>query len=59
MSSPTTGKFLRVKLTHFYYANAPIIRNGADWFVSIGTEKSKGTKVFAYFREEYLALLSR
>jgi bidirectional [NiFe] hydrogenase diaphorase subunit len=30
------------------YANiAPIVRNGADWFASIGTEKSKGTKVFA------------
>ena len=30
------------------YANiAPIIRKGADWFASIGTEKSKGTKVFA------------
>ncbi len=30
------------------YANiSPIIRNGADWFASIGTEKSKGTKVFA------------
>lgn len=29
-------------------ANIPtIIRNGADWFTSIGTEKSKGTKVFA------------
>src|SRR5262249_41974029 len=26
---------------------APILRNGADWFASIGTEKSKGTKVFA------------
>jgi bidirectional [NiFe] hydrogenase diaphorase subunit len=26
---------------------APIIRNGAAWFGSIGTEKSKGTKVFA------------
>lgn len=26
---------------------APIIRKGADWFASIGTEKSKGTKVFA------------
>lgn len=25
----------------------PIILNGADWFASIGTEKSKGTKVFA------------
>ena len=26
---------------------APIIRNGGDWFASIGTAKSKGTKVFA------------
>jgi len=30
------------------FANvAPIIRNGSDWFASIGTERSKGTKVFA------------
>jgi NADP-reducing hydrogenase subunit HndC len=30
------------------YANIPaIIRNGAEWFASMGTEKSKGTKVFA------------
>jgi bidirectional [NiFe] hydrogenase diaphorase subunit len=30
------------------YANIPVImRKGADWFASIGTEKSKGTKVFA------------
>ena len=30
------------------YANVPqIILNGADWFNQIGTEKSKGTKVFA------------
>ena len=30
------------------YANIPrIILNGADWFRSMGTEKSKGTKVFA------------
>jgi bidirectional [NiFe] hydrogenase diaphorase subunit len=29
------------------FANVPgIIRRGADWFASIGTEKSKGTKVF-------------
>jgi bidirectional [NiFe] hydrogenase diaphorase subunit len=29
-------------------ANVPtIIRNGADWYAGIGTEKSKGTKVFA------------
>ncbi len=26
---------------------APIIQNGANWFAGIGTEKSKGTKVFA------------
>ena len=30
------------------YANVPVIlRKGADWYSSIGTEKSKGTKVFA------------
>ena len=30
------------------YANVPpILRNGADWYAAIGTEKSKGTKVFA------------
>ena len=30
------------------YANVPVIINkGADWFASIGTEKSHGTKVFA------------
>ena len=30
------------------FANiAPIVRNGAEWFAAIGTEKSKGTKVFA------------
>ncbi len=30
------------------YANIPVIINkGADWFTTIGTEKSKGTKVFA------------
>lgn len=30
------------------WANVPhIIRNGAGWFTAMGTEKSKGTKVFA------------
>ncbi|MGB8012446.1 MAG: NuoF family protein [Terriglobales bacterium] len=30
------------------FANiAPIIRNGGEWYSKIGTEKSKGTKVFA------------
>ncbi|MCG9889530.1 MAG: SLBB domain-containing protein [Thermosynechococcaceae cyanobacterium MS004] len=25
----------------------PIVRNGSDWYAGIGTEKSKGTKIFA------------
>ena len=30
------------------YANiCPIINNGSEWFATMGTEKSKGTKVFA------------
>ena len=30
------------------WTNVPqIIRNGADWFAALGTEKSKGTKVFS------------
>lgn len=30
------------------YANIPVILNkGAEWFASVGTERSKGTKVFA------------
>lgn len=30
------------------FANVvPIIKNGGDWYAAIGTEKSKGTKVFA------------
>lgn len=30
------------------YANVPIIiRQGAEWYASIGTEKSKGTKIFS------------
>lgn len=30
------------------FANiSPIIREGADWYAGIGTEKSKGTKIFA------------
>ncbi len=30
------------------FANIPpIIRNGGDWYAAIGTEKSRGTKVFA------------
>ncbi|MEW6228765.1 MAG: NADH-quinone oxidoreductase subunit NuoF, partial [Bacillota bacterium] len=30
-----------------YASVAPIIRNGAAWYAGFGTEKSKGTKVFA------------
>jgi NADH:ubiquinone oxidoreductase subunit F (NADH-binding)/NAD-dependent dihydropyrimidine dehydrogenase PreA subunit/(2Fe-2S) ferredoxin len=30
-----------------YASIAPIILKGADWFASIGTERSKGTKVFS------------
>ncbi|MBM3238331.1 NADH-quinone oxidoreductase subunit NuoF [Candidatus Poribacteria bacterium] len=30
-----------------YACICPIIRKGSQWFASIGTEKSKGTKVFA------------
>lgn len=30
-----------------YGSIVPIVRNGGEWFASIGTEKSKGTKVFA------------
>ncbi|MBN1265470.1 MAG: SLBB domain-containing protein [Anaerolineales bacterium] len=30
------------------FANlAPILRNGGEWYAAVGTEKSKGTKVFA------------
>ena len=30
------------------WANVPLIINkGADWFTSIGTESSKGTKIFS------------
>jgi NADH:ubiquinone oxidoreductase subunit F (NADH-binding) len=30
------------------YANAPlVIRNGADWWANVGTEKNKGTKMFS------------
>ena len=36
------------------YANVPqIITNGGDWYASIGTETSKGTKVFALTGDVY------
>ena len=40
--------FIRKALKDAGFANIPvIILKGAAWFASIGTEKSKGTKVFA------------
>ena len=42
------------------YANVTrIILNGAKWYSSIGTEKSKGTKVFALRRKCYKYWISR
>jgi bidirectional [NiFe] hydrogenase diaphorase subunit len=36
----------------------PIIQNGSDWYAAIGTEKSKGTKVFAMTGQvEYAGLI--
>jgi NADH:ubiquinone oxidoreductase subunit F (NADH-binding) len=38
----------RIRRRNKTYANIPpIIRTGGDWYAKIGTEKSKGTKVFA------------
>jgi NADP-reducing hydrogenase subunit HndC len=41
------GKPTNVNNVETYANIPPIVLNGADWFSSIGTEKSKGTKVFA------------
>ncbi len=41
------GKPSNVNNVETYASIAPIILKGSDWFSSIGTEKSKGTKVFA------------
>lgn len=41
------GKPTNVNNVETYASISPIILKGADWFSSIGTEKSKGTKVFA------------
>jgi NADP-reducing hydrogenase subunit HndC len=41
------GKPTNVNNVETYANIPPIILKGADWFSSIGTEKSKGTKVFA------------
>jgi NADH:ubiquinone oxidoreductase subunit F (NADH-binding)/(2Fe-2S) ferredoxin len=41
------GKPTNVNNVETFACIAPIILKGSDWFRSIGTEKSKGTKVFA------------
>lgn len=41
------GKPTNVNNVETFANVAPIILKGAEWFSSIGTEKSKGTKVFA------------
>ncbi len=41
------GKPTLINNVETYGNITQIILNGADWFASIGTEKSKGTKVFA------------
>ncbi len=41
------GKPTLINNVETYGNIAQIILNGADWFASVGTEKSKGTKVFA------------
>ena len=41
------GKPTLINNVETYGSIAPIINNGAEWFAAIGTEKSKGTKIFA------------
>jgi NADP-reducing hydrogenase subunit HndC len=41
------GKPTNVNNVETFACISPIILKGAEWFASIGTEKSKGTKVFA------------
>ena len=41
------GKPTLINNVESYGNIVPIIREGADWYASIGTEKSHGTKVFA------------
>ncbi len=41
------GKPTLINNVETYGSIAPIIMQGADWFAGIGTEKSKGTKIFA------------
>jgi bidirectional [NiFe] hydrogenase diaphorase subunit len=41
------GKPTLINNVETYGNVAPILLHGADWFAAIGTEKSKGTKIFA------------
>lgn len=41
------GKPTLINNVESFGSIAPIIQHGADWYAAIGTEKSKGTKVFA------------
>jgi NADH-quinone oxidoreductase subunit F len=41
------GKPTNINNVETWASISPIILRGADWFAGIGTEKSKGTKVFA------------
>ena len=41
------GKPTLISNVETYACICPIIRRGGEWYASIGTEKSKGTKVFA------------
>ena len=41
------GKPTNVNNVETFACISPIILKGAQWFAGIGTEKSKGTKVFA------------
>jgi NADH-quinone oxidoreductase subunit F len=41
------GKPTNINNVETWASISPIILRGADWFAAIGTEKSKGTKVFA------------
>ncbi len=41
------GKPTLINNVETFASIAPIIRNGGEWYAQIGTEKSKGTKVFA------------
>ena len=41
------GKPTLINNVETFGSIAPIVKNGAPWFAAIGTEKSKGTKIFA------------